>query len=249
MASTSRRVRALPVVFTTVGKPGGGTRRLVRLSPQDEARFRSVIGPVVARAEASLGPRVLANRAGAGSRPTLLLPWRPAHARWRRVLDAGLRGPGRGRVVVAADVRDCYGAIAPETVERIVRELGSSAHQVEVLVAFLGSLRERGVTGLPVGPEPSAILANAVLAVGDRVLDASGVRWWRWVDDVVLIAPDGRHATLALDAWRAALARVGLAAHEGKLRRWTDPGEALGALLRSPASLVTSAERGMMRAP
>jgi Reverse transcriptase (RNA-dependent DNA polymerase) len=53
-------------------------------------------------------------------------------------------------------------------------------------VSFLRHLHGRGVRGLPVGPESSAILANAVLSEMDRAVRGTDARHLRWVDDLVL---------------------------------------------------------------
>jgi len=71
---------------------------------------------------------------------------------------------------------------------------------------------------LPIGPDPSAILANGILAVADREAAAAGCRPIRWVDDVVFAAAGPRSAQRAFDAWRRSLEGLGLEAHDGKTR-------------------------------
>ena len=70
--------------------------------------------------------------------------------------------------------------------------------------------------GLPVGPLPSAVVANAVLAVVDREIASAGWRHVRWVDDVWASARDRRHAERALHGLRLALAAEGLELNEAK---------------------------------
>src|SRR5205807_804496 len=110
-----------------------------------------------------------------------------------------------GRLVVHADVRRCYPSITPGTVAGALEELGACGEDVRAVVALLDRFQEEGVSGLPVGPDPSAVLANAVLASVDRTLERLGCRHVRWVDDVWASARDADHARSALDRLRLAL--------------------------------------------
>ena len=195
-----------PIHWERQTKPGGGERRLARLDPADDETYRRLVAPLVPRLERLLGPSAVANRATTDAH---LRPWTGARRVWRRALRAALAGE-RHVVVVAADVRECYASI---------REPGLAAAGVsDELTAFLRGLRERGVKGLPIGPDPSAILANGVLAVADREAAAAGCRPIRWVDDVVFAAAGRRSAQRAFDAWRRSLAELELEANEDKTR-------------------------------
>jgi hypothetical protein len=192
-------------------KADGGTRWLTQLDPAGDAEYRRAIGPVAGRIERSLGPEVLAPRARRSSDGWRLRPWRPARARWRASLRAATDEAAPGTAFAVADVRDCFGSITLGSVERLLGP--ESAGAVDVL----RRLHARGVRGLPVGPEPSAILANAVLGELDRTLRTIGVAHVRWVDDLVLWGPtaDVRRALVAL---RSAASLVGLELHGGKTR-------------------------------
>jgi hypothetical protein len=213
------RPPAGPVRSMLVPKPGGGSRRLVRLSRDDDVRFRGLVEPFATPVDRSLRPSVIAGRLMPGTGRAALAPWRPAHRRWRRLLDRTL---AERRVVVATDVAECYGSISPEAVGRALERVGASGEPVRRLVGWLHALEPFGVTGLPIGPEPSAILANAVLSAGDRALAATGVRWLRWVDDWVIVAESRSEAERALAGLAAALERDGLLLHEVKTHRWSD---------------------------
>jgi hypothetical protein len=235
------RPPAGPVRSTFVPKPGGDSRRLVRLSPEDDVRFRALVSPVAARIDGSLHPSVIAERLARGAGPADLAPWRPAHRRWRRLLDRAL---AERRVVVATDVAECYGSITPDAVGRALERAGAGGEPVRNLVGWLRALEPFGVTGLPIGPEPSAILANAVLSRGDRALASTGVRWLRWVDDWVIVAESRSEAERALGALAAALERDELRLHEAKTRRWIDGRDAL----REPG-LARASRAGLAATP
>lgn len=208
-----RRPRLEPVP-----KPGGGTRWLTVLDPAGDAAYRRAVDRLAGRIERSLGPEVFALRARPAPDGWRIASWRPARSRWHRAILSAVRGARPGTAFAVADVRDCYGSISPEALSAV---LGPDA------VAAMDEVRrlwDPGVRGLPIGPEPSAILANAVLAELDRAARGSGVEHVRWVDDLVLWGAGG-DVRRALDSIRAAAARLGLELHEAKTRTLFDRGE------------------------
>ena len=146
------RLRAEP-------KPGGGLRWIARLDPADELAYRLAVGGLVPAIEATLGPGVMANRVLArGSRSwTMLEPWRPARRTFRRALARLAAGHD---MVAMTDVQDCFGSIGPLAVGRSLR--GLPRKDVAGILRLLDRFETGGVRGLPIGPDPSAILANAV---------------------------------------------------------------------------------------
>jgi hypothetical protein len=197
-------------------KPGGGERRLHVLGPREAAAYAQAVSRVAPAIERRLGPEVFANRApGAGS----LEPWRRARSRWRRAAADLLRsGP-----VVTMDVVRCYDLIAPEVVGAALEASGASHADGEEIVRLLRLLRDAGVEGIPVGPDPSAVLANAVLAAVDETLRRDGFRFVRWVDDLVISGPGSRHLGAGELAVESALARIGLTSNAAKHHRFQDP--------------------------
>src|SRR5437899_5685745 len=67
-----------PFGFESIERSEVDGRRLVRLEVGEGAAFARAVWRVAPAIERSLGPEVLANRAG--HRPGTLLPWRPAWA-------------------------------------------------------------------------------------------------------------------------------------------------------------------------
>ena len=195
----------------TLRTPVGAERLLVELDGPDLRRYEAVVRPAVPAVERSLAPGVLANRLG----PRGQVPIGPARGRWDRTLAAAASRPGL--VVVRSDVRRCYASIAATAVEAGLRRAGVGGEARAGVSSFLDGLRRAGIDGLPVGPTPSAVLANAVLAIGDDAVRAERVAHLRWVDDVAFIG-DRRAVHRALAAWRGALAELGMAVHDGKTR-------------------------------
>ena len=224
------RTRSIP-------KSGGETRLLTELDPAGEADYREAVRPLAGRIERSLGPEVVAIRTARRMGSWFLTPWEPARDAWRRRLMRAVNDAKTGTTFAIADVRDCYGSISEEAIASLMGP--EAAHAVAVLRRF----HEAGVRGLPVGPEPSAILANAVLARLDETIRAHGIPHLRWVDDVVLWGPAG-DVRAAVPALHAAAAAVGLHLHRRKTRILDDRDEAAAVLLGDRDSSIIAAPCG-----
>lgn len=204
-----RAVLRHPPRISQAPRPGGGVRTMVVLEPGDQTAYLELVARTTADVERSLGPAVVANRVAAA--PLELEDWRAARARWRRAVAR----PGARGLHVHVDVADCYDSIRPELVAASLRAAGADPR---ALLRLLHELADHGVPGLPVGPEPSAVLANAVLARVDLAVAAAGVPHVRWVDDVVAFVPDRRRAVRVTDAVRRELGAMGLRPNEAKTR-------------------------------
>lgn len=206
-----------------VAKPGGGIRTLTVLGPRDLRRYESVVAAVVPSVERALGRVAAANRAQLDATGLRLEAWPRARGRYRRAVASAVAGPFRAAFV--GDVSDCYGSITLAEVARALRRIGVREVGVEPVVETLRWFEELGVRGLPVGPTPSAVLANAVLAPVDRALTgAVDGPVLRWVDDVVAFATDRHSAGRAAVAFERALVDLGLTPHPGKCMTLLDPG-------------------------
>jgi hypothetical protein len=215
--------------LVSVPRPDGGTRTLTVLSGDDERRYRLAVARVARRIERALGPEAMANRANGLRRE----PWRPARAAF---VEARRRLGAHAQVLVVTDVRDCYASIDAAVVAADLAALGAGADEIDDIETILRRFEGSGVRGLPVGPEPSAILANGVLARVDAVLREQGLAHMRWVDDVTIAAPDRRRALTALEAFRRSLAARGLEANEAKTILLTDRDE-ISAIVSGPQRL------------
>ena len=210
-----------PIGLDPAPRPGGGVRSLVRLTPADERGYAALLHRVAPLLGATLGPQAHANRiVGWNGGLPVLEPWREARRRWRAEARRLALG---ARVVVTADIHDCYPSIGPGPLSHRLRALGAPARAIDEIEAWLRILADRGIRGLPVGPVTSAVLAEAVLVAGDQVLRSAGVPHVRWVDDVVIFAEHRRQAVAALDTLLEAWGDVGLAPNDAKTGLHTDP--------------------------
>lgn len=198
-------------------------------------RLAAVAAPTV---EEALSGRVMANRvlSSCPEPPALTLrPWRLERRLFARALDTFASAHD---AVAIADVATCYASIRPHLAHAALERIG--APQGPAVERFLAYLAREGVRGLPVGPDPSAVFANAVLAHADRALEAEGIAHLRWVDDFVIGGDGPGSVAHGLDVLRDALARLGLCANEGKTRIVEDPSVLARAM---PSSLRGSARR------
>jgi hypothetical protein len=220
--------------FESIPKPAGGRRWLTRLDPAADAKYREAVHPLAGRIERALGPEVSAVRTRFVPGGWRLAPWRPARAAWRRTLRTTIGEAKRNTTFAVADVQDCYASISPDMIAALLGP--EAAHAVDIL----RQLHEHGVRGLPIGPDPSAILANAVLAELDGAIRGAGAQHVRWVDDVFLwgTCADVRHALRALDD---VAARMGLSLHQGKTRVLADRHEARAVALGTRDSSIIAA--------
>ncbi|MGZ8578296.1 MAG: RNA-directed DNA polymerase [Actinomycetota bacterium] len=205
--SDARRPR---IELTKVSKAGGGIRWLAVLDPITDRRLRDAVRPTVAQIERMLDPGVMGNRAGPNGR---VRPLVPARHRWNRRMVQIATGRG---TVLYSDVEACYPSITAEVVAHALSRSGIASPPVRAITEVLESLEREGLRGLPVGPEASAILANAVLAGADLAARHAGAGVVRWVDDVALVGPDRRTVLRSFDAWAKHLATLGLRPHDGK---------------------------------
>ena len=184
-----------------------GTRWLTLLDPVDEAEFRATVAPLAPRLDGQLQPGVIANRLRPASR-SWFEPWRSARSRFRSLARERLAQPGM--LVLRTDVRECFGRIRPEIVEQSLLRAGCHPSEIGAVRRLLDRFAAAGVPGLPIGPQPSAVLAGSVLAYADEALAHEHVAHLRWVDDFLVFSLSEAHARRALDRLHDALGRLGL---------------------------------------
>jgi hypothetical protein len=227
-----------PSRVVPTARPGGGQRLLVILVDADAGAYGRAVARHTRQIERALGSGVVANRAvGRGSFPTVRLEaWRPAWERWCRSIQTR-----DGTPLLRMDVASFYGSVG----ERALRH--ALGHGADGVLDVLRGLWDDGVTGLPIGPQPSAILANAVLAPVDAALREAGVVAMRWVDDWVVPVASTRVAGRALAAAERELRALGLQLNLAKTSV-SDPGSTRE-IRRHLGSGVPGSGRAMMPAP
>jgi len=210
--------------------PSGKRRWLTSLDPREARSYADAVSVAFPRLQ--VGPRSFAVPTRPGR------PWPARHA-WQRTVATEFAS---ATLVIVSDVADCYPSIGERAIRKAVRRAGGDP---ALLVAQLRHLRAGGVRGLPVGPSPSATVAEAVLSIADARARAAGVVPIRWVDDVVF-AGDRDAVRRAERAWRATLEELGLHENEAKRRSLrANVGEEIRVI--GPPSLTARIRRGIIR--
>lgn len=126
--------------------------------------------------------------------------------------------------VVDVDIEKCYDAIPHEPlIDRVARRV-SDGKILELIRSFLksGVLEEMNVryetTGTPQGGIVSPVLANIYLHDLDMALEAHGVAWVRYADDVVALCQSRDEASQTLELIREVLRGLGLKLSPEKTR-------------------------------
>jgi hypothetical protein len=104
-------------------------------------------------------------------------------------LKEARRRRGASDVVASCDIANFFGSVSPRAVGDALAEAEVGPTTAAAIVDLLNFWSAQGVSGLPVGPNASKILAEAVLCRVDRSLQRAGVEFVRYVDDFRLIAP------------------------------------------------------------
>jgi hypothetical protein len=141
-------------------------------------------------------------------------------ASWRAFREATISDcdqKSASEMVVQTDVSSFYEHVYHHRLENFVRDIlpegANHAVQIDVLLRKLARGRS---FGLPVGGQFSRILAEILMGSIDRTLEASGVRWRRYVDDFVLVGATQRDAYRSLGVLAHALGDLGLSLNRSK---------------------------------
>lgn len=107
------------------------------------------------------------------------------------------------------DLTACYDSIDHDVLRHFLGTLGISTEVSALLCAMLHKWTDSGLKkpihhghGIPQGPVPSGLLAEVVLSHFDSTAQKSGLRYFRYVDDIRLFARNERtlrHELIALD--------------------------------------------------
>jgi hypothetical protein len=198
--------------------PQRSRRDLVVLHPALAARYEGVLASAAPAIETALPEGVLANRVAAVDPDGSGFVLRSWHAERRLYVRRVRALATRADAVLVTDVRRCYASIRIDVVERAVTSAGVERSTVDAIASLLRRFDRLGIEGLPVGPEPSAVLANAVLAAVDERLISERFEHVRWVDDVIVALRQPRDAARAIAVIDDALRSVGLRRHVAKTR-------------------------------
>lgn len=88
--------------------------------------------------------------------------------------------------IIVADITDYYNQIYTHRISSLISEAGKGAYdeQAKIIENFLLAMNRKTSRGIPVGPGPSIILAELIMASIDNVILSHMKNFVRYVDDI-----------------------------------------------------------------
>jgi Reverse transcriptase (RNA-dependent DNA polymerase) len=168
-----------------VPKPGGGFRVAVQLDPIDSILYTAMAYEAAESIEQSRVDRAQQvacsyriNLDAKGSFFAVESGWADFHR--RSVELTNIKGFTH---VLLADISDFYNQVSLHRVESALYTANLARPRVNTIHEFLLALNLKQSRGLPVGPLPSILLAEALLTDVDNFLLRRGASYVRYVDD------------------------------------------------------------------
>lgn len=112
------------------------------------------------------------------------------------------------QVAVVTDIKSFYPSARKEQVESALKSLldrsdGQFRLRGDAILGFYSQLLIAGGNGIPIGPESSHVLGHLILQDVDRELtDKYGERYFRYVDDMVVVCHEDEEAIVRRDIQR-----------------------------------------------
>jgi hypothetical protein len=238
-----------PVTLVMSSKTSGTSRPFVRNSPRDVLLYQALLDRLAGDIEKALPPRdvVFAYRQTIGLDANAFAgtPGRVAyHKQMERILEDSFHAT----YSVTADVAGYFFHVDIDELERLLLSLSPEVEVVRDLADLLRGWQMLGVRGLPQGLRASSPLGNVFLLPLDRMLSEQGIRYVRWMDDLVIAADSFHEARNIQDEVEKVLYNLGLTLAPDKTRilRWDvaiqESGDAKDELARLKMSRRQGAE-------
>jgi hypothetical protein len=192
-------------------KDGIGWRPMIHLDPLDSVVYHAVTGRFIRQIEHALDrDHVLSARAvGADRSWQLEKHWIATNDRRSRsesLLDAQPHG-----ALVAIDIANYFPSVQRDLVARVLSLLPLPPPTLAFLMIwFLRLARNWSVPGLPIGPEASSVIGNALLMSADAVLRTRPAEFLRYMDDTWVFLPNSYGSNDVIAAYEEHCSSLGL---------------------------------------
>lgn len=173
-------------------------RAATQLDPLDSAIFLSIIYQFGAGIENRRRPIAEASVFSYRFAPTPDGDLYGASDAWSSFWGACLVQSAGAGAILAVDIADYYNQIYHHVIENQLIESGFPNAATKWTLRMLEKVSAKVSRGIPVGPHAAHMLAEASLIPIDNSLAARGVRFCRFVDDIVVFVKDQNAARTAL---------------------------------------------------
>jgi len=117
---------------------------------------------------------------------------------WNTFWRTAYRKSLPGKTILYCDIADFYNQIYHHTIENQLIESGFPNQETKWIIRLLGSTTAGVSRGIPVGPHPAHLLAEASMIPIDNSLKAQGIDFIRYVDDIIVFCESEKDAQLKL---------------------------------------------------
>jgi hypothetical protein len=183
----------------TIAKPKGGFRVVHQLEPLDAVVYAALAHHIAPEIEAARMPRdqhvACSYRLNVadGSFFAGGSGWTDFEQKTESLADAN-------KYILVTDISDFYNQIYLHRVNNAIELAGAQLKPIgDDVERFLGTLNSKTSQGIPVGPAPSIVIAEAVLIDVDRFIRDQGVSHTRYVDDFRIFSNSERQLKSVLE--------------------------------------------------
>jgi excisionase family DNA binding protein len=188
-----------PPEFLAVPKSEVATRHATLLRLEDRVAYQATVGRLSDRIDNATSDRVFSARLAHDDK-YFLRRSSGLYVKWLSAVSEQLVDPGQ--CLLATDLVSYFDTI-DQTI--LLRELSDVAGDDQVLGALRTQLARWSIVsnrGIPQGPNASRVLGNFYLLPVDRAMISAGFNYWRYMDDIRVVAKDpaeGKRASLLLE--------------------------------------------------
>ncbi len=176
-----------------------------------------------------ISDRVFSYRINTKRRRRRAWAFKSGHA-WRRFMDQAVSVLQEGTLshMCRTDIARYYPSVRLDVLEELLRNYGCDSTAVSRIVRTLAFWqRNCGLSGLPIGPEASAVLGNIFLEPVDRAIVATQALHFRYGDDILFFCRNARECDAVVSVLDQQLNVLRLLRSLPKTRTFDDPGEAI----------------------
>lgn len=139
---------------------------------------------------------------------------------WNKFWRTANKKSSPSKTILYCDIADYYNQIYHHTVENQLIESGFPNQETKWIIKLLESTTAGVSRGIPVGPHPVHLIAEAAMIPIDNSLCAQGMDFIRYVDDIIIFCENELEAKITLSKVAATLdkqQRLMLQRHKTKL--------------------------------